>query len=52
MLSYLAADFLLAHWENRNTSLVLVGYMLSTFVPEMYSSGKPLLWELFDVRIP
>lgn len=37
---------------DRQRFLVLVGYMLSTFVPEMYSSGKPLLWELFDVRIP
>lgn len=31
--------------------LVLVGYMLTIFVPEMYGSGKPLLWGLFDVRI-
>lgn len=26
--------------------------MFSTFVPETYGSGKPLLCELFDVRIP
>lgn len=30
---------------------MMEGYMLTTFVPDMYRSGETLLWELFDVRI-
>lgn len=41
-----------ANLINGRHFLVVGGYMLTTCVPGMYRSGKPLPWVLFDVRIP